>query len=176
MTIDLARLHELVDAADLAAAEGNPSAALAAAEAGLELWESGPPPEARPGSPREAQPGSPSEAQPGSPEPGEAAGVHRVLVRARALALARLGESGPALPLLCALADELPRDEEVLLELLRLEPVDEALARYDNHRQQLVAELGINPGPELVLWHRKTLREAVASPPAAPAATEVAGD
>ncbi|TQS42672.1 BTAD domain-containing putative transcriptional regulator [Cryptosporangium phraense] len=142
--IDLARLHELADTADREAAGGNPAAALDAAEAGLALWSTEP-----------------------STEPN-AEGVHRVLVRARALALARLGEPAQALPLLCALVDELPRDEEVLLELLRIEPVDEALSRYDHYRERLVAELGINPGPDLVLWHRRTLRELVASP--APAA------
>ncbi|SNS60177.1 Predicted ATPase [Asanoa hainanensis] len=71
------------------------------------------------------------------------------LVRARALALARLGRPAEAVEPLREVAAAHPRDEEVLAELLRCEAVPEALARYDSYRRALRDELGTDPGPAL---------------------------
>lgn len=77
----------------------------------------------------------------------------RSLVRSRALALARLGRREEAAAPLAELADELPRDEEVLAELLRCEAATAgraaALTRYDAYRRGLRDELGTDPGPRL---------------------------
>ncbi|AWT44578.1 MULTISPECIES: ATP-binding protein [Streptomyces] len=80
-------------------------------------------------------------------------GAHRALVRGRALALARLGRAEEAVAALGELAEEAPRDEEVLAELLRCEAATAgraaALARYDAYRRRLRDELGVDPGPGL---------------------------
>ncbi|GKQ38970.1 BTAD domain-containing putative transcriptional regulator [Streptomyces sp. A012304] len=77
----------------------------------------------------------------------------RSLVRSRALALARLGRREEAAAPLAELAGELPRDEEVLAELLRCEAATAgraaALTRYDVYRRGLREELGTDPGPRL---------------------------
>ncbi|MFE0450901.1 ATP-binding protein [Streptomyces sp. NPDC058914] len=79
--------------------------------------------------------------------------VFRSLVRSRALALARLGRREEAAAPLTELAGELPRDEEVLAELLRCEAATAgraaALTRYDVYRRGLREELGTDPGPRL---------------------------
>ncbi|BCB77750.1 hypothetical protein Pflav_041600 [Phytohabitans flavus] len=119
---------------------GDQSAALAHAEAGLALWD-----------------GAVSDGA-GGYDPvadlrSERTAAHRSLVRIRALALARLGRHGEAVDPLTALAAELPRDEEVLLELLRSEAAtagaSAALARYETYRRALRDELGIDPGAAL---------------------------
>ncbi|SHN47146.1 ATP-binding protein [Cryptosporangium aurantiacum] len=135
-------------AADRHADAGDHAAALAAAEAGLALWDAAP------------------DRHPAGHDPLDAlratgASTYRVLTRARALALARLGRTAEAAPMLAALAAELPRDEELLLEVLRTEPVPAALARYDAYRRALRDRLGINPGPALTRWHQQTLRGTV---------------
>jgi predicted ATPase/DNA-binding SARP family transcriptional activator len=79
--------------------------------------------------------------------------VYRSLLRARALALSRLGRRAEAAALLGELILRFPRDEEVLAELLRCEAVTAgpaaALARYADYRQRLRDELGSDPGPAL---------------------------
>ncbi|TQE26206.1 AfsR/SARP family transcriptional regulator [Streptomyces ipomoeae] len=79
--------------------------------------------------------------------------VFRSLVRSRALALARLGRREEAAAPLTELARELPRDEEVLAELLRCEAATAgraaALTRYDAYRRGLRDDLGTDPGPRL---------------------------
>jgi DNA-binding SARP family transcriptional activator len=88
----------------------------------------------------------------------ERAVTYRTLVRARALALARLGRHAEAVGPLTDLAAEYPRDEEVLLELIRAEAVAKgpasAMARYDAYRRTLRDELGADPGPALRTAHR----------------------
>ncbi|GAA4603111.1 BTAD domain-containing putative transcriptional regulator [Actinoplanes octamycinicus] len=85
--------------------------------------------------------------------------TRRELVRARALALARLGRPDAG-AIEEVLADR-PRDEEVLLELLRGEAATQgpaaALARYDAYRRALRDELGADPGPALRAVHRELL-------------------
>lgn len=77
--------------------------------------------------------------------------AHRALARSRALALARVGRRAEAAAPLAELARELPRDEEVLAELLRCEAATTgrpaALTRYDAYRRRLRDELGADPGP-----------------------------
>ncbi|MFC9945148.1 ATP-binding protein [Streptomyces pratensis] len=93
------------------------------------------------------------------------AGSHRALVRIRALALSRLGRREESAGPLAGLAAELPRDEEVLAELLRCE-ADQvgpaaALRRYDAYRRGLRDELGADPGPRLKGVHEELLRAEV---------------
>jgi predicted ATPase/DNA-binding SARP family transcriptional activator len=92
----------------------------------------------------------------------EFAPVRQALLRARALALARLGRRGEAVGALTELVPAQPRDEEVLLELLRCEEAtlgpSAALARYEEYRRALRDELGTDPGPALQALHRELLR------------------
>ncbi|MEU6777500.1 BTAD domain-containing putative transcriptional regulator [Streptomyces sp. NPDC046759] len=87
--------------------------------------------------------------------------THRALVRARALALARLGRREEAVAPLSELAERLPRDEEVLAELLRCEAGTAgraaALARYDSYRRRLREDLGTDPGPGLRAVYQELL-------------------
>jgi predicted ATPase/DNA-binding SARP family transcriptional activator len=93
-------------------------------------------------------------------------GAHRSLVRSRALALARLGRREEARTPLAELAGELPRDEEVLAELLRCEAASAgraaALTRYDVYRRALREELGMDPGPRLKSVYQELLSADVA--------------
>ncbi|MFF4015236.1 ATP-binding protein [Streptomyces sp. NPDC001843] len=87
--------------------------------------------------------------------------THRALVRCRALALARLGRREEAAGPLAELVRELPRDEEVLAELLRCEAATAgraaALTRYDAYRRGLRDALGTDPGPELRSLYQELL-------------------
>lgn len=128
---------------------GDHAAALAAAEAGLALcdgadgWAAGP-------------------ADPLSALRAARLSTCQSLVRARALALARLGRHGEAVEPLAELLDERPRDEEVLVELLRGEAATvgpaTALARYDAYRRALRDGLGSDPGLALQNLHQRLLR------------------
>ena len=87
--------------------------------------------------------------------------VYRSLLRARALALSRLGRRADAAAPLGELILRFPRDEEVLAELLRCEAATAgpaaALARYAAYRQRLRDELGSDPGPALQGVHQELL-------------------
>ncbi|MFF3989278.1 ATP-binding protein [Streptomyces sp. NPDC001797] len=87
--------------------------------------------------------------------------AYRSLVRSHALALARLGRRAEATAPLTELNRELPRDEEVLAELLRCEAAGAgraaALARYDGYRRRLRDELGSDPGARLRAVHQELL-------------------
>jgi predicted ATPase/DNA-binding SARP family transcriptional activator len=87
--------------------------------------------------------------------------TYRSLIRIRALALSRLGRSAEAVESLTQLALERPRDEEVLVELLRCEAATigpaTALARYDAYRRALREDLGTDPGTALQSVHRELL-------------------
>ncbi|GGS05360.1 hypothetical protein GCM10010252_50090 [Streptomyces aureoverticillatus] len=128
---------------------GDHAASLAAAEAGLALWE-----------------GTPDEAG-GTGDPvaalrAERAPVRGALARARALALARLGRHAEAAGPLADAAAERPRDEEVLAELLRGEAAtagpSAALTRYEAYRRDLREALGTDPGAGLKDVQRELLR------------------
>ncbi|MEU8432875.1 BTAD domain-containing putative transcriptional regulator [Streptomyces sp. NPDC029216] len=88
--------------------------------------------------------------------------VYRSLLRARALCLARTGRRTEAVALLTELVREFPRDEELLLELVRSQAAttgaSAALATYDRYRRALREELGTDPGPALRDLHRELLR------------------
>ncbi|MCX4763677.1 AfsR/SARP family transcriptional regulator [Streptomyces sp. NBC_01275] len=91
--------------------------------------------------------------------------THGALVRFRALALARVGRREEAAAPLAGLARELPRDEEVLAELLRCEAATAgraaALTRYDAYRRRLRDELGTDPGPGLRSVYQELVRADV---------------
>jgi predicted ATPase/DNA-binding SARP family transcriptional activator len=84
------------------------------------------------------------------------------LLRARALALSRLGRGAEAAAQLGELISRWPRDEEVMAELLRCEAATAgpatALARYADYRRQLRDELGSDPGPALQGVYQELLR------------------
>ena len=128
---------------------GDHEAALAHAEAGLAPYEA-------------AERADTGFDDPVSALRAERASTYRSLVRARALALSRLGRHAEAAEALTALAAERPRDEEVLLELLRSEAAtmgpSAALARYEAYRRSLRDELGTDPGPALQALHRQLLQ------------------
>ena len=87
--------------------------------------------------------------------------VYRSLLRARALALSRLGRQAEAAAPLGELILRSPRDEQVLAELLRCEAATAgpavALARYAAYRQRLRDELGSDPGLALQGVHQELL-------------------
>ncbi|HET6858708.1 MAG TPA: BTAD domain-containing putative transcriptional regulator [Streptomyces sp.] len=89
-------------------------------------------------------------------------GARGALVRHRALALSRVGRLAEAAGPLAGLAGELPRDEEVLAELLRCEAAvvgpAAALSRYDAYRRGLRDGLGAEPGAGLRAVHQQLLR------------------
>src|ERR1700691_5959329 len=88
--------------------------------------------------------------------------VYRSLLRARALALSRLGRRAEAAAPLGELILRFPRDEEVLAELLRCEAATAgpaaALARYGAYRPRLRDELGSDPGSALQGVHQELLQ------------------
>ncbi|HKF00317.1 MAG TPA: BTAD domain-containing putative transcriptional regulator [Actinomycetes bacterium] len=131
---------------------GDHAAALEHAEAGLALWEG-------------AAGGDGVPDDPLSALRAERASTYRSLLRARALALSRLGRDAEAAEALADLFAARPRDEEVLLELLRSEAAtvgpSAALARYEAYRRSLRDELGTDPGPALQGLHQELLQGAV---------------
>jgi len=150
--VDTAAVLHRAAAAARHAQAGDHAAALAAAEAGLALWDGAPDPGA------------------GLDDPvavlrAERAQTYRALVRARALALARLGRHAEAAAPLADLAGERPRDEEVLAELLHAEAAtagpSAALARYEGYRRSLRDELGTDPGPALQAVQHQLLQGTV---------------
>ncbi|MFF4487688.1 ATP-binding protein [Streptomyces sp. NPDC001544] len=133
-------LHEAASAGRARA--GDHEGALAEAESGLALWDG-----------RVGAGAGEDLRDPVVSLRADRARTHRALVRCRALALARLGRREEAAGPLAELARELPRDEEVLAELLRCEAATAgraaALTRYDAYRRGLRDALGTDPGPEL---------------------------
>jgi predicted ATPase/DNA-binding SARP family transcriptional activator len=119
---------------------GDHLAALGYAEAGLALCEGA--------EGWSSEPGDPLSALRAARVP-----AYRSLLRARALALSRLGRRAEAAAPLGELILRYPRDEEVLAELLRCEAATTGpaagLARYAGYRQRLRDELGSDPGPAL---------------------------
>jgi predicted ATPase/DNA-binding SARP family transcriptional activator len=126
---------------------GDHAGALEQAEAGLALWD-GPPAD--------------EHGDPVAALRAERAQTYWGLVRTRALALSRLGRRGEAAAVLTGLFEQLPRDEEVLLELLRCEAAAlgpaVALDRYDGYRRRLRDELGSDPGAALQELYQELLR------------------
>jgi predicted ATPase/DNA-binding SARP family transcriptional activator len=127
---------------------GDHAAALAHAEAGLRWWD-GPPDDAAAGDPLATL-------------RAERASTYRSLIRSRALALSRLGRHAEAIAPLTELVRQRPRDEELMLELLRSEAAATgpaaALGRYEQYRRSLRDELGTDPGPALQAGYQQLLR------------------
>jgi predicted ATPase/DNA-binding SARP family transcriptional activator len=88
--------------------------------------------------------------------------AYRSLLRARALALSRLGRRDEAIGPLGDLVRQWPRDEELLAELLRCEAAimgpATALARYEAYRRGLRDDLGTDPGVVLRNAYAELLR------------------
>jgi predicted ATPase len=147
--VDAAAVLRSASASARHARAGDHAAALAHAEAGLALWQG-------------AAGGDTAFDDPVAALRAERASTYRSLLRARALALARLGRHAEAAEALAELAAERPRDEEVLVELLRSEAAtvgpSAALARYEAYRRSLRDELGTDPGPALQAVHRQLLQ------------------
>jgi predicted ATPase/DNA-binding SARP family transcriptional activator len=147
--VDAAAVLRSASASARHAQAGDHAAALAHAEAGLALWEGA------------------AAADEGLDDPvaalrAERGSTYRSLVRARALALARLGRHAEAAGTLAELAAARPRDEEVLVELLRAEAAtmgpSAALDRYEAYRRSLRDELGTDPGPALQAVYQQLLQ------------------
>ncbi|MFJ2775097.1 AfsR/SARP family transcriptional regulator [Kitasatospora sp. NPDC087315] len=127
---------------------GDHAGSLAAAEAGLALWK--------------GTPDAAGDTGPIAALRTERAPVRGTLVRAQALALARLGRHAEAAGPLAVAASAHPRDEEVLAELLRGEAAtagpSAALTRYEAYRRELRDGLGTDPGAGLKAVQRELLR------------------
>ncbi|MEV6758652.1 BTAD domain-containing putative transcriptional regulator [Streptomyces sp. NPDC051214] len=139
-------LHAAVSAERAGA--GDHAGGLAAAEAGLALWDG-------------AADGSAATDDPVAALRAERAPVRAALVRTQALALARLGRHAEAAGPLAVAAAQHPRDEEVLAESLRAEAATAgpaaALTRYETYRRDLREALGTDPGPGLRAVQRELL-------------------
>ena len=146
--VDAAAVLRRASASARCAQAGDHAAALAHAEAGLALWAGAGDGDADPDDPLSAL-------------LAERSPTYRSLVRARALALSRLGRHAEAAGPLAELAATRPRDEEVLVELLRGEAAtvgpSAALDRYEAYRRSLRDELGTDPGPALHALYQQLL-------------------
>jgi len=147
--VDASAVLSLAAASGQHARAGDHAKSLAQAEDGLALWV-------------DTAAADSAAADPVSALRAERAVTRRSLERARALALARLGRHGEAVEPLAELARLRPRDEEILLELLRAEAATAgpaaALDRYDRYRRELRDELGVDPGPALSAGYAELLR------------------
>jgi predicted ATPase/DNA-binding SARP family transcriptional activator len=123
--------------------DGDHEAALSYAETGLAHWHDA----------TEAEPTDPL-----STLRVQRKSTYRALVRIRALALARLGRHDEAVEPLAEVFRDRPKDEEVLLELMRAESPPAALTRYDTYRRRLRDELGTDPGRPLQDFHQRLLQ------------------
>ncbi|MET8685597.1 BTAD domain-containing putative transcriptional regulator [Streptomyces sp. NPDC004732] len=132
---------------------GDHAGSLAAADAGLALWE---------GAPESAPGGAGTTDDLVAALRTDRAAVRDTLVRARVLALARLGRHAEAAAPLAAVVAEHPRDEEVLAEVLRGEAAtagpSAALTRYEAYRRELRDGLGTEPGAGLRAVQQELLR------------------
>nr|WP_238341540.1 BTAD domain-containing putative transcriptional regulator [Actinopolymorpha rutila] len=148
--VDAAAVQLAAAAATESLRAGDQVAALRHAEEGLALWD-GPP------APDGSDVCDPVERLRAGRMP-----TYWTLARTRALAAARLGRHAEVVEALTELAGRNPRDEEVLLELLRAEAATAgpaaALDRYEAHRRTLADELGTDPGAALRAEHQRLLR------------------
>jgi predicted ATPase/DNA-binding SARP family transcriptional activator len=147
--VDAQAVLQHAAAAAQSARQGDHAQALRHAETGLGLWDDPPKPE--------------ETRDPLGDLRAERAVTYRTLKRTRALALARLERHAEAAGPLTELATEYPRDEELLLELIRAEAAVRspaaAMARYDAYRRALRDELGADPGPALRQAYQQLLQD-----------------
>ncbi len=147
--VDTAAVQLSATAAAQRSRAGDHAAALTHAEAGLALFDGRGESDGRTDDPVSAL-------------RAERAPTHATLVRARALSLSRLGRRAEAVEVLADVMRARPRDEEVMLELLRCEAAtagpSTALATYDTYRRSLRDELGSDPGAELQALHQQLLQ------------------
>jgi predicted ATPase len=143
--VDAAAVLRSASASARHARAGDHAAALAHAEAGLALWQG-------------TMGGDTVFDDPVAALRAERASTYRSLLRARALALARLGRHAEAAEALAELAAERPRDEEVLVELLRCEAATVGPSAALAYRRSLREELGTDPGPALQAVHQQLLQ------------------
>ena len=145
--VDASAVHLAATTAARHARAGDHDAALASADAGLALCDG-------------LQTGEALD-DPLATLRAERAETRSSLIRARALALSRLGRHAEAVEALTALFAERPRDEELLLELLRSEAAtagpSAALVRYDGYRRDIRDDLGTDPGTALQGVYRTLL-------------------
>jgi len=144
--VDLWVLETLAERARSALAEGDPRAALAAADGADDLLC---------GIASVAGDGPLTDVR----RRGLALGP--ALARTHALALGRAGRDAEAVGLLARVHERDPDDAEVLVTLLRSEAsavgAGVALARYDAYRRDLADRLGVDPEPEVQRVHRELL-------------------
>lgn len=150
---DVVEFERLARSAADAGATDDPRAVVAAASSALDLWRGRPVGE-------ELDIG---------PIRGRVAALHELRTRTRTLLLAarlQLGEHRDCCADAEALVREHPFREDVralhLLALYRSGRQTEALAAYRETRELLVEELGVEPGPELRLLHRRILEQDAA--------------
>ncbi|MDQ7905081.1 BTAD domain-containing putative transcriptional regulator [Phytohabitans sp. ZYX-F-186] len=168
--LDLATFRQLVGAAEAARREADTTGAADLLRRGLALWN-----------------GEPLAGLPGQPMERYRANLAKLRLNALEALLAAeidLGAYVSAGDQLASLVAEHPLDERfrrlLMLALWRSGQQAEALAVYQDARDTLAAELGVDPGPELQALHLRILRAESPAPPvptqrvAAPAQTRTA--
>jgi len=161
---DLGTFRQLVGAAELARRQSDTSGAADLLRRGLALWN-----------------GEPLAGLPGQPMERYRANLAKLRLNALESLLAAeidLGAYVSAGDQLASLVAEHPLDERfrrlLMLALWRSGQQAEALAVYQDARDALAAELGVDPGPQLRELHLRILRadapEPAPAPPAPPAA------
>jgi DNA-binding SARP family transcriptional activator/tetratricopeptide (TPR) repeat protein len=157
--LDLAAFRRLFGAAEAARRESDTAGAADLLRRGLALWN-----------------GEPLAGLPGQPMERYRANLVKLRLNALEALLAAeidLGAYVSAGDQLASLVSEHPLDERfrrlLMLALWRSGQQAEALAVYQDARDALAAELGVDPGPELQALHLRILRADAPAPPVPPA-------
>jgi DNA-binding SARP family transcriptional activator/tetratricopeptide (TPR) repeat protein len=161
--VDLERFHELARTANEALERGRQEQAATALGEALRLWQ-GPPLADLPGFS-------------GHPAVLALLAARRDAVLAYAKAMLETGHAPDAVPAVVEESAREPLDETVAAMLMRVYAAAgqraEAFTVYDRTRRALVAELGVDPGPELAEVHAILVRQ---TPKAAPVPAELPAD
>jgi len=164
--VDLDRFHDLVRTANEALEQGRPEPVRVALGEALRLWQ-GPPLADLP-------------AFAAHPAVLALLGARRTAVLAYAEAALDTGHVADALPVVAEEASRQPLDESLAAVLMRVYTAAgqraEAFAVYDRTRRALVAELGVDPGPELARVHGTLVRQEPRTPRSAPVPAELPAD
>jgi DNA-binding SARP family transcriptional activator len=148
--VDVERFHALVRVAEEASRSGQRDQAAATLVEALRLWQ-GPPLSDLP-------------AFSGHPAVLALVGARREAVLAYAKAMTTIGRAAEALPVVIEAAAAQPLDETIAAALVRVYAAAgqraRAFAVYDTTRRMLVAELGVDPGPDLAAAHATLVRKA----------------